>query len=97
MFTVLYYATRLVDRYDRLVEYCEHTRDAREQMLVQSDEGLCQNQEQLFDRHGDFSRQASHWVSTNNSLDRALTNGEHGMHHQQYNGAMHDQHDAARL
>jgi hypothetical protein len=79
------------------VEYCEHTRDAREQMLAQTDEGLCQDQEQLFGRHGDFSRQAGHWVSTDNSLDRALTNGEHGMHHQQYNSALDDQHDAARL
>lgn len=83
VFAVLCYATRLVERYNRLVEYCEHTRDAREQMLAQSDEGLCQDQEQLFGRHGDFSRQEGHWVSTNNSLDRALTNGEHGMHHQQ--------------
>ena len=97
MFAVLYYATRLVERYNHLVEYCEHTRDAREQMLAQSDEGLRQNQEQLFDRHGDFSRQADHWVSTNNSLDRALTNGEHGMHHQQYNGVIHDQQDATQL
>lgn len=97
IFAVLQYATQLVERYNRLMEYCEHTRDAREQMLAQSDEGLRQNQEQLFGRHGDFSRQAGHWVSTNNSLDRALTNGEHEMHHQQRNSAMDDQHDAARL
>lgn len=94
---ILYYANRLVDRYNRLVEYCEHTRDAREQMLAQSDEGLRQNQEQLFSRHGDFSRQVEHWVSTNNSLDRALTNGEHEMHHQQYNSATDDRHDSSRL
>jgi hypothetical protein len=97
MFVVLYYATRLVERYDRLVEYCEHTRDARGHMLAQLDEGLRQNQEQLFSRHGDFSRQAGHWVSTNNNLDRALTNDEHGMHHQQYNSATDDQHDSTRL
>jgi chromosome condensin MukBEF ATPase and DNA-binding subunit MukB len=97
IFAVLYYATRLVERYNRLVEYCEHTRDAREQMLAQSDEGLRQNQEQLFGRHGDFSREAGHWISTNNSLDRALTNDEHGMHFQQCNSATDDRHDAARL
>ncbi|KAF8495796.1 hypothetical protein F5888DRAFT_1635473 [Russula emetica] len=94
---ILCYATRLVERYNRLVEYCEHTRDAREQMLAQSDEGLRQNREQLLGRHGDFSREAGHWVSTNNSLDRALANDEHGMHYQQCNSAMDDQHDAARL
>src|SRR6266436_4269670 len=96
-FAVLYYATRLVERYHRLVEYCEHNRDAREQTLAQSDEGLRQHQEQLFGRHGDFSRQAEYWVSTNNSLDRALTNDEHAMHHQQRNSSTDDQHDVSRL
>ena len=96
IFAVLHYATRLVERYSRLVEHCEHTRDAREQMFAQSErEGLRQNQEQLFGRHGDFSRQAEHWVSTNNSLDRTLTNGEHGMHHHQCNNTMDDHNDAA--
>jgi hypothetical protein len=95
IFAVLQYATRVVERYNRLVEYCEHNRDAREQMLAQSDKGLHQNQEQLFDRHGDFSRQAGHWVSTNNNLDRALTNGERGMYHR--NSPMDDEYDSARL
>lgn len=82
VFSVLHYAARLVEKYSRLAEHCEHTRDAREQMLAQSDEGLRQNQEQLFGGHDEFSKQAGHWVSTNNSLDRALTNSEHGMHQQ---------------
>lgn len=77
-FAVLHYATRLVERYGRLVEHCEHTRDAREQMLAQSDEGHRQNQEQLFSRDDEVG----HWVSSNNSLDRALTASEHGIHQQ---------------
>jgi chromosome condensin MukBEF ATPase and DNA-binding subunit MukB len=83
IFAVLHYANRLVERYGHLVEHCEHTGNAREQMLAQSDEGLRQNQEQLFGSHDEFSRQAGHWVSTNNSLDRALSNNsELGMHQQ---------------
>jgi len=97
IFAVLHYATRLVERYNSLVEYCEHNRDARDQMLAQSDEGLRHNQELLLGSHADFSRQAGHWVSTNDNLNRALTDGEHGMHHQQCNSAVDDLHDAARL
>ena len=78
------------------MDYCERNRDAREERLAQSDEGLHQSQEQLFGRHGDFSREAGHWVTTNDGLDRALTNVEHGLHHQQRNSPMNDQYDIAR-
>jgi chromosome condensin MukBEF ATPase and DNA-binding subunit MukB len=85
-----------VERYNCLVDYYERNRDAREERLAQSDEGLHQSQEQLFGRHDDFSREAGHWVTTNDSLDRALTNVEHGLHHQQRNSPMNDQYDIAR-
>lgn len=93
-FAVLFYATRLVERYNSLVEHYERNRDAREERLAETDEGLQQNQGQLFGRHGDFSREAGHWLTTNDGLDHTLTSG---LHHQQHNSPMNDQHDAARL
>jgi hypothetical protein len=86
IFAVLHYATRLVARYNSLVEYHERNRDAREVQLAQSDERLQQSQVELDGRHGDISMKAEHWNTTNDSLDRTLTNVEHGLHnHHQRN------------
>lgn len=95
-FAVLHYATRFVERYNCLVEYREHNRDAREVQLAQSDEGLNENQEQLDGRHGDLSGQAVHWTTTNDNLERTLTNVEHGLHHQLRISPTDDQHNGAQ-
>ena len=85
-----------MERYNGLVEYYERNRDVRDERLAQSGEGLHQTQEQLFGRHGDFSREVGHWAATNDGLDRVLTNVEHGLHQQQRHSPMDDQHDVAR-
>jgi hypothetical protein len=79
---VLHYAIQLVDKYNRLMEYCqcERNMDAREWQLAQSDGDLSQNQSQLLNQHDDFSRMAEHLIATNVNLDHALGDFEPGTH-----------------